>query len=422
MKSTAAAAAHLAVLLLLTTFSSKKGLIGYVHSFHVHPISVSSTSSRVSPPRSISSTNNNVNTGFATTTTSTISTSSTATATTTTTKLQMGGGAAFETAASALTAALQSGPFGVAALTAVASCVVTPLTLYRQAYSFSVGYGFSVFAMGLAMVSIFGDTLTTTATASASASSSLAPLFLVSALLFYGFRLGSFLLLRELTVQSKQKQVKSFDKTPLLKRIPFSIGVSMFYAFMVTPVLYLCRCAAAAATRTTTTTTTTTNSIALAGATIAWIGALMEAVTDTQKYVAKRGKDESPDLFHGPTRGLYRISRHPNYLGEIVFWSGVLVSGAPAFGKSPIAWICSSLGFVGIYKIMIGATDRLDKKQEEKYAGQPLYDDWKKAVPKLAPTTTTTNSIVNSFLPVSLLFGGAAAAMKVVQLLAVYVK
>jgi len=333
------------------------------------------------------------------------------------------GGAAFKPATSiisALTTALQSGPYGVAALTAIASCVVTPLTLYRQAYSFSVGYGFSVFAMGLALLSVFGvDTLST---ASASASSASAPpLFLVAALLFYGFRLGSFLLLRELTVQSKQKQVKSFDKSPLLKRIPLAIGVSMFYAFMVTPVLYLCRSAAATATTMTMTMTmpaTNSITIALAGARIAWIGALMEAITDTQKYIAKRGKDESPDVFIGPTRGLYKLSRHPNYLAEIVFWFGVLVSGASTFGiKSPIAWICSSLGFVGIYKIMIGATDRLDKKQEEKYTGQPLYDDWKKVVPKLKPTT---KNIINSFLPVSLLLGGAAAAMKVVQLLAVY--
>ena len=321
------------------------------------------------------------------------------------------GGAALETATGAITTALRSGPLGVLALTAIASAVVTPLTLYRQAYSFSVGYGFSVFAMGLALLSVFGTTLTTTVTSSSSICSS-APLLLVASILFYGFRLGSFLLIRQLTVQSKQKQLKSFDKTPLLKRIPLAVSVSMFYAFMVTPALYLCR---AASTRTLS---GRVNSIASAGAALAWIGALMEAVADTQKYLAKRNKDGSTD-FVGPTTGLYAISRHPNYFGEVVFWFGVLVSGAPTFVGTTISsaiiipLACSLLGFVGIYKIMTGATDRLDKKQEENYGGQQLYDDWKNQVPnKLAPTT------IKSLLPLSLLVGGAAAVMKVVQLLA----
>jgi steroid 5-alpha reductase family enzyme len=262
-----------------------------------------------------------------------------------------------------VTALQGGGPLGVAALTLVASAVVTPLTLYRQAYSFSVGYGFSVFAMGIALLSVFWkkSLIHAALTTSKYATSGAAPIFLVASIIFYGFRLGSFLLLRELTVPSKQKQIKSFDKTPLLKRVPFSISVAMFYAFMVTPVMYACR----QFVNTGTPLPKGANQIAFLGAAIAWFGALMEAIADGHKFLVKRGKDESVD-FHGPTTGVYAMSRHPNYIAEIVYWFGVLLCGIPSFGKSPIAWICSSLGFVGIYKIMIGATDRLDAKQEEK--------------------------------------------------------
>jgi len=311
-----------------------------------------------------------------------------------------------------VTALQGGGPLGVAALTLVASAVVTPLTLYRQAYSFSVGYGFSVFAMGIALLSVFWEKSLVHAALSTSkyTTGGAAPIFLVASIIFYGFRLGSFLLIRELTVPSKQKQIKSFDKTPLLKRVPFSISVAMFYAFMVTPAMYVMQQFA----NTATPLTKGANQIAFLGAAIAWFGALMEAIADGHKFLVKRGKDESVD-FHGPTTGVYAMSRHPNYIAEILYWFGVLLCGIPSFGKSPIAWICSALGFVGIYKTMVGATDRLDSKQEAKYGSQKLYDEWKKTVPKLFPTNP-----IASLIPSLFLVGGTAVAMKVVAMIAMY--
>jgi steroid 5-alpha reductase family enzyme len=286
------------------------------------------------------------------------------------------------------------------------------LTLYRQAYSFSVGYGFSVFAMGIALLSVFWEKSLVHAALSTSkyTTGGAAPIFLVASIIFYGFRLGSFLLIRELTVPSKQKQIKSFDKTPLLKRVPFSISVAMFYAFMVTPAMYVMQQFA----NTATPLTKGANQIAFLGAAIAWFGALMEAIADGHKFLVKRGKDESVD-FHGPTTGVYAMSRHPNYIAEILYWFGVLLCGIPSFGKSPIAWICSALGFVGIYKTMVGATDRLDSKQEAKYGSQKLYDEWKKTVPKLFPTNP-----IASLIPSLFLVGGTAVAMKVVAMIAMY--
>ena len=47
--------------------------------------------------------------------------------------------------------ALAAGPLGVPAMAAVGAAVLTPLTMYRQGYSFSVGYGAAVAAMGAAL-------------------------------------------------------------------------------------------------------------------------------------------------------------------------------------------------------------------------------------------------------------------------------
>lgn len=258
-----------------------------------------------------------------------------------------------------ITSSLQSGPYGVLGLTGVATSVVLPLTLYRQAYSFSVGYGFSVLAMGVILMKEFNVALDLASPAS----------LLTSAVLFYGARLGAFLLVREWTVPLKAKQLKEFDKSPPLKRLPLAIGVSMFYAFMTSPLLYALRAGTAFGSCT----------VAKVGIALAWFGAIVEALADGQKFLAKRSA-KGEDTFVGPTGGIYLLSRHPNYLGEILFWLGLVVAGAPYFGKNAIPWLCGGLGFYGILGIMRGATQRLDDKQKEKYSGQKVYDDYREKV------------------------------------------
>jgi steroid 5-alpha reductase family enzyme len=276
-----------------------------------------------------------------------------------------------------LTSSLQSGPWGVVGLWAIASAVVIPSTLYRQGYSFSVGYGFSVMAMALILGKVFG----------------MSPL--LAAALFYGFRLGSFLLMRDKLVPTKGKQMKAFDKSPRLQRIPFGAAVAFFYALLMTPALYAARryslhvatstSAAAAATTMTTLMSILTN----LGTPMAWTGAILEAIADGHKFVAKQTQNSNTNssdsenvdkIFAGPTTGVYRISRHPNYTGEVLFWLGLLLAGIPSFGNSAIAWVGSMLGFYGIYGIMTNATKRLDGRQKDAYGGQESYDTWRAQV------------------------------------------
>ena len=128
----------------------------------------------------------------------------------------------------AVSSALTSGSFGqgLGALCAVAASVVVPLTLIRQAYSFSVGYGLSVAAMSAALLLSFPLAPTLTP-------SCVLPVLSLA----YGLRLAGFLLYRQWTVPSKAEQLKTFDKTPKLKRVPLAAAVAGFYALMVSPVL-----------------------------------------------------------------------------------------------------------------------------------------------------------------------------------------
>lgn len=274
---------------------------------------------------------------------------------------------------------------GVAVLTAFASAVVTPLTLYRQAYSFSVGYALSISSMGVAMLWKLLETNPVGCNASFA---------LVSALLFYGLRLGVFLLVREAMAPSKKSQILSFETTTMLQRIPFSICVSLLYAFMALPALYVCCSSNLEATGLRWVST---------GAFLAWLGNTIEAITDHQKSKAKLGKDASPK-FEGPTTGWYSLSRHPNYFGEMIFWLGVLLGGAPGLAWNIPAWTLSLLGFVSIYGIMIGASARIEVKQNDRYGGQRLYDEWKKTVPELLPVPWKNGSTQAPF-PAIIRFG-----------------
>ncbi|CAJ1945432.1 unnamed protein product, partial [Cylindrotheca closterium] len=55
---------------------------------------------------------------------------------------------------STIVSSMQTGPWGILALSAVTWSVVLPLTLYKKIYGIGVAYGFSVAAAGLTMLKV----------------------------------------------------------------------------------------------------------------------------------------------------------------------------------------------------------------------------------------------------------------------------
>ena len=187
-------------------------------------------------------------------------------------------------------------------LYAISSSVLVPLTVYRQAYSFSVGYGLSVAAQALLIQKSFGGGFSPDQLMSS------APSMLAMVISVYGVRLAAYLFLREQTVESKRKQVRDMDKTPALKRIPFALSVALFYTLLVSPLLFAFR-------QNVPGSLLSKCQMFFTG--FAAAGALLEAVADQHKYEAKR-KSNDEESFVGPTTWSYRLVRHPNYLGKAV--------------------------------------------------------------------------------------------------------
>lgn len=261
----------------------------------------------------------------------------------------------------------------VGALYAVSAATVVPLTWWRTGYSFSVGYGLSIATMSLALLCSFSTKSSTWKSVFISP-----PRFVTLVALIYGLRLGAFIYIREQSVEEKKQQFKALDKTPPLARTPLALGVSLLYAFMVSPALFALRGAPLLAG-------STAAMVQMAFAGVAALGMVLESVADQHKYMVKRttnakkkeGGDADAIDFVGPTTWSYSLCRHPNYLGEILHWVGIFGTGCVSFEKSVVAWSCGVVGLWGILSIMFGASSRLDKTQSKRYAGQPPYEEWK---------------------------------------------
>jgi steroid 5-alpha reductase family enzyme len=109
------------------------------------------------------------------------------------------------------------------------------------------------------------------------------------------------------------------------------------------------------------------------------IGLILETAADLQKNAAKR---KNPRRF--VDTGLYRLVRCPNYLGEMIFWTGVFLSGIGAF-SGVWQWILASLGYAGIIFVMFSGARRLELRQNKTYGSDPAFRKYSTTVPIMIP-------------------------------------
>tara|TARA_B110000444_G_scaffold43021_1_gene38932 strand:- start:1279 stop:2175 length:897 start_codon:yes stop_codon:yes gene_type:complete len=113
-----------------------------------------------------------------------------------------------------------------------------------------------------------------------------------------------------------------------------------------------------------------------------WIlGFGIEAVADYQKTVFN---SESNNQGKWIESGLWSYSRHPNYLGEILLWTGIAFFGISCFtGLERVAWI--SPIFIYILLTKISGIPILDKRALEKWGDDIEYQKYRDNTPALIP-------------------------------------
>ena len=118
--------------------------------------------------------------------------------------------------------------------------------------------------------------------------------------------------------------------------------------------------------------------MAYVGIAVMVIGLTLETAADIQKNNAKK---KNPRRF--VDTGLYRIVRCPNYLGEMIFWTGALLSGIGSVVG--LQWLLVAIGFVGIIFVMFSGARRLELRQNKNYGDDPEYQKYVQTVPILLP-------------------------------------
>jgi len=105
------------------------------------------------------------------------------------------------------------------------------------------------------------------------------------------------------------------------------------------------------------------------------IGFIIETVADYQLSQFKQQNDKDEVL----TSGIWSISRHPNYLGEVIVWWGI---GIITFVPSSI-WTIISPVVVTLLLRYVSGVPMLEKR----YKDIPAYQQYIKSTPPLFPTS-----------------------------------
>ena len=229
-------------------------------------------------------------------------------------------------------------------------------------YFFSIGYGFGVSALAVTIALLFKDVITP-------------PSAILCAVMFiFGCRLGLYLLTREKRSPEYKKILYGPDaakKKPLPVVIVVWTFCAALYVGQVSPVaFYLANKADGAPVN---------EILPWVGAVLMAAGVVLESVADAQKKAAKKiNKNRFVDT------GVYRLVRCPNYLGELVIWTGAFVVG---FGACLTwwQWVIAAIGYIGIVYVMFSGARRLEIRQNLTYGKDPEYQAYIKKTPILLP-------------------------------------
>ena len=224
-------------------------------------------------------------------------------------------------------------------------------------YFFSIGYGLSVAGLALTMLIRFRDRV------------QFITVVMSVLLIIYGLRLALFLLLREL----KNTNYKNLLKTESKSNVPVGVKIciwtacSALFIGQTSPLLFRIEAGKGI------------DVCSAAGLILMVVGIVMEIAADWQKNQAKK-----KDAHMFVSNGLYRLVRCPNYLGELLLWTGVFLSGLTVY-HTAFQWIIAVLGFIGIIYVMFSGARRLELRQDRNYGNNPDYREYVRTTPIILP-------------------------------------
>lgn len=117
-----------------------------------------------------------------------------------------------------------------------------------------------------------------------------------------------------------------------------------------------------------------------------WIGVIIwavgfgiEVVADRQKRTFRKDSSNKGKFIKS---GLWAWSQHPNYFGEIMLWTGILIIALPLLSGAGWLVLISPL-FVTFLLTKVSGIPMLDKAAEKKWGNDPAYQEYRRKTPVL---------------------------------------
>jgi steroid 5-alpha reductase family enzyme len=113
-----------------------------------------------------------------------------------------------------------------------------------------------------------------------------------------------------------------------------------------------------------------------------WLfGFAFEVISDRQKTAFRANPDNKGQFIQ---QGLWSISRHPNYFGEIVLWIGIAIIAFPVLEGWTFLALISPV-FVFFLLTKVSGIPLLEAQGHERWGDTPAYQHYLKHTPVLIP-------------------------------------
>ena len=195
----------------------------------------------------------------------------------------------------------------------------------------------------------------------------LANLLIVILITLWALRLGSFLFMR-IHKDGEDKRFRAIKPS-----------ASQFFMTWTLQGLWVSLCLMCALTAISSDSGLIVNPVFFAGLVLFIFGFLLEIIADKQKSKF-RAIPENKDKFI--TSGLWARSRHPNYFGEIVLWSGIAVMSFSSLEGLQYLTLISPI-FTYLLLVYVSGVRMLEARGDIKWGNNEDYKNYKENTPVL---------------------------------------
>jgi steroid 5-alpha reductase family enzyme len=123
------------------------------------------------------------------------------------------------------------------------------------------------------------------------------------------------------------------------------------------------------------------NIFLIIGAIVWLVGWLYEVIADRQKTAFNKDLKNAGQFINV---GVWKQSRHPNYVGELMLWTGITIIAVPVYHGSQ--WL-ALITPIFVYWLLnkVSGVNLLEERADKKWGESPAYQAYKKETPIFFP-------------------------------------